>query len=320
VTAEHVRDVLEHAYPDSLSIESIAESLRCPVELIENYLEKLKKNGIVIPVQNQKGEWIRVNTVSVNFPQQNKKLPTVAIITCLFVEKQSIDAIIEDGQTLHKYSKTGDSGVYTIGVVAGHRVVATKLAMIGDSRDAVISTGNTTTRLLGSFQNIDHVIVVSVAGGIPHTTDPEEHVRLGDVVISCSKTVNDGQTEKRIPPYIYAHNFILNRKTHIIDGFSTRNWAPKDNVLTDAFHKCSQGNILEEWHRNTCELIEKLNTSIKDSDYNFSRPSDKLDQLKLPIGGGNYVFISHPNAARKTPIYFFGANRFDGCDKEATAR
>lgn len=42
--------------------------------------------------------------------------PTVAIITCLFVEKQCIDLIIEQSSTSHKYSKSGDSNVYTIGM------------------------------------------------------------------------------------------------------------------------------------------------------------------------------------------------------------
>lgn len=46
------------------------------------------------------------------------------------------------------------------------------------------AAGNTTTRLLGTFQKVDYVFIVGVGGGIPHYTDFKKHVRLGDVVIS----------------------------------------------------------------------------------------------------------------------------------------
>jgi len=43
--------------------------------------------------------------------------------------------------------------VYTLGDIGKHRVVSTKLPMAGgQSRDALIATGGTTTRLLGTFQ------------------------------------------------------------------------------------------------------------------------------------------------------------------------
>ena len=39
--------------------------------------------------------------------------------------------------------------MYTIGRIGGHMVVSTKLAQTGWHKEAQISTGNTTTRLLG---------------------------------------------------------------------------------------------------------------------------------------------------------------------------
>lgn len=184
---------------------------------------------------------------------QNKKHPTVAIITCLFVEKQSIDAIIENSSILHKYSKAGDSNVYiiglinlktcllfnifynnTLGYIGEHYVVATKLAMIGNSREATTSAGSITTRLLGSFQHIDHVIIVGVGGGVPHFTDSAHHVRLGDVVVSHSATFDDLQESNRSgSSYVYAHNYIMNRKTEQVEGFATNDWRPKSNILAD---------------------------------------------------------------------------------------
>ena len=49
--------------------------------------------------------------------------------------------------------KSGEANVYTLGDIGKHRVVSTKLPMAGgQSRDALIATGGTTTRLLGTFQ------------------------------------------------------------------------------------------------------------------------------------------------------------------------
>lgn len=80
----------------------------------------------------------------------------------------------------------GESNVYTLGNIGAHRIVSTKLPSVGSTREAMTAAGNTMTRLLGTFQKIDYVFIVGVAGGIPHYTDYKKHVRLGDVVISCS--------------------------------------------------------------------------------------------------------------------------------------
>lgn len=78
----------------------------------------------------------------------------------------------------------GESNVYTLGNIGAHRIVCTKLPSVGHTREAMTAAGNTTTRLLGTFQKVDYVFLVGVAGGVPHYTDYSKHVRLGDVVIS----------------------------------------------------------------------------------------------------------------------------------------
>lgn len=42
--------------------------------------------------------------------------------------------------------------------------------------------------IVGTFGDVEHVLLVGVAGGVPHYTDFYKHVRLGDVVVS---TPND---------------------------------------------------------------------------------------------------------------------------------
>ncbi len=43
---------------------------------------------------------------------------------------------------------------------------------------------------LGTFQDVEYVILVGVAGGVPHYTDAEQHVRLGDVVVAAPATAD----------------------------------------------------------------------------------------------------------------------------------
>lgn len=82
-------------------------------------------------------------------------------------------------------SSIGESNVYTLGNIGAHRIVCTKLPTVGHTREAMTAAGNTTTRLLGTFQKVDYVFLVGVGGGVPHYTNYNKHVRLGDVVISC---------------------------------------------------------------------------------------------------------------------------------------
>lgn len=85
----------------------------------------------------------------------------------------------------------GESNVCTLGHIGPHRIVTTKLpSMSTKSAEAVIAASSVTTRLLGTFQKVSHVIVMGIAGGVPHFTDYRKHVRLGDVVISHNSKIS----------------------------------------------------------------------------------------------------------------------------------
>ncbi|CAD6188506.1 unnamed protein product [Caenorhabditis auriculariae] len=204
VTIGHVQEVLEHAYPNGLNLRFIAEALRCKEEEASAYLAELEEAGIATYLA-ESDEWLR-NTSKSQPTTRNgidHDQPTVAIITCLFVEKQAMDSLIEDSTSIHKYKTGGESNVYTLGRIGNHKVVATKLGLIGDSREAITSAGSITTRLLGNFQQIEHVFVVGVGGAVPHYTDERLHARLGDAVISASNP----------HAYVYAHELMFNRDT-----------------------------------------------------------------------------------------------------------
>jgi len=45
------------------------------------------------------------------------------------------------------------------------------------------------SQMLDHFPHLESVIMVGIAGGIPNPTKPDEHVRLGDVVVSGQGSV-----------------------------------------------------------------------------------------------------------------------------------
>uniref|UniRef100_A0A1I7UMB6 Calpain catalytic domain-containing protein n=1 Tax=Caenorhabditis tropicalis TaxID=1561998 RepID=A0A1I7UMB6_9PELO len=237
-----------------------------------------KQTGIVMVDNRNEWNWLRVNA-----DQQ----PTVAIISCLFVEKQAVDALIEESSTIHKYKSGGESNVYTLGRIGTHRVVATKLALIGDSREAITSAGSITTRLLGNFQNIEHVFIVGVGGAVPHFTDASLHARLGDVIVSASRPYQ----------YVYAHDSLFDRLTEQITGFNVRNWAAEDKTIEKIVESGGQ-ELVDSWNTVTEEAIRRLSSTA--GDVEWKAPPESTDVLAMAVSKGNVVVMPHPNADRET--------------------
>ncbi|EFP10447.1 hypothetical protein CRE_22989 [Caenorhabditis remanei] len=307
VTIGHVQEILEHAYPYGLPTSTISECLRCSNEGTLKFLEELKSNGIVRIVGD---EWIRVDTkkgdesieahrnanaASATPTSGQGVQSTKAIISCLFVEKQAVDALIEESSTIHKYKSGGESwgNIYTLGKVCkgkieigSHRVVATKLALIGDSREAITSAGSITTRLLGNFQNIEHVFIVGVGGAVPHFTDASLHARLGDVIVSAS----------RPHQYVYAHDLLFDRITEQITGFAIRNWDSEDKAIERIVETGGQ-ELVDSWNSATEEAIRLLTSSA--GDVEWKAPPESTDVLAMAVSKGNVVVMPHPSENRQ---------------------
>ena len=155
--------------------------------------------------------------------------PTVAIITALFVEKLAVDAMIEEKRTLKRYKTDGESNVYTIGRIGAHNVVATKLSAIGHTRAALTAAGSITTRLLGNFQHVEHVLLVGCGGGVAHFTDGARHVRLGDVVIGGGSAA-----------YAFCEGLELDRHTERVRGFKLKTFSQRDPIIPQIVQQMKQ--------------------------------------------------------------------------------
>lgn len=189
---------LESAYPNILPVEDLASMTEADQAMIQSALTILKGKNLIM--EKEPGKFVRkvldtkteVKDIQEMPLMQRGQKPSIAIITSKYNEKLAVDAMMADKTTFVKYKTEGESKVYTIGYIGKHKVVTTKLPMLGRQREAQIASGSTTTQLLGTFGDVEHVILVGTAGSVPHYADFYRHGRLGDVVVSAPN--NKGAT------------------------------------------------------------------------------------------------------------------------------
>ncbi|VDP51247.1 unnamed protein product [Soboliphyme baturini] len=58
-TEEHVQELLEHAFPNGLKLEIIANTFRCTEDQILEFLTQLKEKGLVKCLES--GHWVRID-------------------------------------------------------------------------------------------------------------------------------------------------------------------------------------------------------------------------------------------------------------------
>merc|ERR1719367_983825 len=328
LSTEDILGAVEEAYPNSLTIDDMSRRFKYDKELIRTMVLELVSRNLVKPVggagmpagmpgtvDTATGAFRRVHhqtedggeNVTVvkgpmrNFGSQGDTLqPTIAIITVHYFEKMAVDAMMINKQTFVRYATNGEANVYTLGDLGCHRVVTTKLPMTtsaGDARDAaLIATGSTTTRLLGTFQGVEHVFIVGVGGAVPHYTDFDRHVRLGDVVISDCTPPSAGDTLGE--GLIYQHA----EKASVIPGgaikFETKSWCPPEMGLQEIARKLvakHKNNSMEApWLRYFDASLKNLKSEGGGDTSDWKRPPTETDRLYMSVGGGDVIEVGHP--------------------------
>lgn len=292
LTPEKVLELIEQAYPNPITPEDLSKDNGWEEEEVLQIMLLLKERGLIKSMEFNSFTRLHHDDKEIKIVKQmptiaSNKQPTIAIITAQYCEKLAVDAMLENKETFVRYTTVGESNVYTLGNIGAHRIVSTKLPSIGSTREAMTAAGNTTTRLLGTFQKVDYVFIVGLAGGIPHYTDYKKHVRLGDVVIA---SVSENQKtslealgqQKGAKPYCYVYSNQGEVKTYY----------PIDDGL-QAIGKTLQ---LNDDGKKPWEVYIKeglINLSNK-SDNDFSRPAPNTDKLYMNIGNKDVIEVAHP--------------------------
>lgn len=189
----------------------------------------------------------------------------VAIVTALPHERAAVEAALGVGERVDVLPKLKGSLNLAIHKVTNSNnrtfdVVVTQTLNMGNNAAAIAATA-----LLHRFQNIGKLIMVGIAGGIPtyiHGRLPapshkeiEEHVRLGDVVVSSKgilqydfKTLDLRGGELRVDPHMAGAAF--REAVHLAD----------ENL------RCGEDAHFKRWLNNICE------------DRGVCRPSEDTDR------------------------------------------
>ena len=155
--------------------------------------------------------------------------------------------------------------------------------MTGHTREASIASGSSTTRLLGTFQGVEYVLIVGVGGGVPHYTDYSRHVRLGDVVLAAPN--KEGQRFI----YQYCQAAEVRQGGEVV--FETKSWCPPELQL----------QILGEELVNDKSWLKGYEESVKELEGDgWSRPDQSTDKLFMSIGGGDLIEVGHPTPTQGT--------------------
>nr|CAI5832030.1 unnamed protein product [Callosobruchus analis] len=307
LTVEKVLELIELSYPNPVTIKDIAaengwdeeEVAQCLSALQSRNLVKAMEHGAFTRQQSQH-DTHRVTVVKQMPAVAGSKQPTIAIITAQYAEKLAVDAMMEDKETFVRYTTVGESNVYTLGTIGAHRIVSTKLPAVGHTREATTAAGNTTTRLLGTFQKVEYVFLVGVGGGVPHYTDYNKHVRLGDVVVSCPG--------KDRNVYVYCENAICSDKGF---EFETKSYKPSNLILQEIAQqlKAAADNdpmATPPWMNY---LRDGLNTLSAQTEPDFRPPSAETDKLYMSIGERDLIEVAHPSPQDSS------VKRLEGCPR-----
>lgn len=104
---------------------------------------------------------------------------TVGWICALPLELAAALGMLEeeyDARELRKHPR--DSNQYSLGQIAGHKVVLTCLPSYGNNK-----AGSAANHMNVTFEHLDFTLMVGIGGGIPSLSTGQD-VRLGDVVVS----------------------------------------------------------------------------------------------------------------------------------------
>lgn len=289
-TEEAVLDMIEASYPNPILLDALCRNFTSDEATVRQILSELQLQKKIKAMENNLNAFTRVQgekeniTVVKQMPKvEAAKQPTIAIITGQYFEKMAMDSMMTNRQTFVRYATVGETVAYTLGDIGGHRCVVTKLPMTGHTREASIASGSSTTRLLGTFQGVEYVLIVGVGGGVPHYTDYSRHVRLGDVVLAAPN--KEGQRFI----YQYCQAAEVRQGGEVV--FETKSWCPPELQL----------QILGEELVNDRSWLKGYEESVKELEGDgWSRPDQSTDKLFMSIGGGDLIEVGHPTPTQGT--------------------
>ncbi len=143
--------------------------------------------------------------------------PTIGIITALEHEYIAVKAVLSNAREEFPHGSRSIQR-YLLGTVPAangdtHVVAVLLLSGMGNNSAAIRATA-----LLQQFPSVHSIIMVGIAGGIPYPDKVEDHVRLGDVVVSNQSGVVQYDLDKETLTATIPRNLPRPPSPFLLDG------------------------------------------------------------------------------------------------------
>lgn len=154
-----------------------------PEELIRRLSVTIEQND-----RDELAAYVRLLSSPPSKRSMKMPLSAIGIIVALPEEFDAMRAMISNE---NRYRAPGPGGgrEYLLGDIPSvrkgiHQVIIGQTMDMGNT-----SAASRASKMLLDFDELDAIIMCGIAGGVPNPADPQEHVRLGDIVVSNRKGV-----------------------------------------------------------------------------------------------------------------------------------
>lgn len=253
---------------------------------LESKIPRLPENENIFKIINESKDQKDINKLLENASElieiipeitidPERMKPTIGIITALPKEYAAVNILLENKKDKYKISGYGAGRRYCLGEI---------LSEEGNKHNLVLATsgmGNNiaATRaalLLEHFPNVKSIIMVGIAGGVPnpYKENVDDHVRLGDIVVSNENGVIQYDLIKQE-----------------IQEITCRNPPrPPSSSLIEAVRYLEAEEILgnRPWEKYIAQSLSQLKIDRPSEDKDILHNSDNQDEI-----------ISHPEDPKR---------------------
>lgn len=221
---------------------------------------------------------------------------TIGVITALPEEYAALYSVIECEEESSISGNSGAGSTYALSRVGDHIVAVALLVDMGNNAAAIRAT-----TLKKHCPNVEHIIMTGIAGAVPHPAKPDDHVRLGDIVVSSRGGViqydNIKQTqddiEYRNPPR--PPSAVLLQAARLLEAKEKLGQYPWDDIIDEQIAKLGKG-----WKRPPVKADR-----LKDWEDSFPETKHPCDPKRQGRSGKPRVFlglIASANVLLKDPV------------------
>ena len=212
---------------------------------------------------------------------------TVGWICALEVEAEAALYILDARHHGVLPYKIGDDNHYTLGEIAGHKVV---IACLRKNQVGSVNAAYVASQMRQSFPNLKFGLMVGIGAGVPgQRLEPD--IRLGDIIVATPSEKGTG--------LVGVIGYELGAET--VDGFILRDWqAPTHDRLRGALESIKRDVQVDDFH----DFLRHLDIfPTRPNGQKFLRP---IEEDQLYQGDHTDKFVPRPRRASQDPVVHYG--------------